>query len=139
MRTIADRLQLIADETGMNDGAIAKATKRAISQQGVSKIRLGTTRQPSGETLAAIAKATGYRVEWLVSGRGAKRDADAQASAPISNSGLTDQQKRILLAGVREGLLQKGVDPATPEFVRLAATAYDKAESALLAEAEDAG
>lgn len=135
MKTVADRLQIILDETGLKDGSLAAKTNGVITQQGVNKIRRGITKSPSGDVLAALAKAAGYRVEWLVSGKGAKTDREAVPSQQT----LDAHQERVLLAGIKEGLRLAGLIPGSAEWHRKVADAYDKARAELLAEGEDVG
>lgn len=139
MTTLAERFKTILSETGLNEAALAKMTRGVVTQQGLNKISNGATLRPSGQTVAAICKATGYRTEWLLSGAGAKKaDADSRNDRD-SRDGLDPRQKRILLAGVKEGLRQRGLDPDSPDGMREALAAYDKAEASVLADLEKAG
>lgn len=73
--TLADRLKMAMDISGMSQGALAKAS--GVAQPTIWRLSSGNAR---GSTkIVEIANALGVRVEWLSTGSGEMHDANTKA------------------------------------------------------------
>ena len=81
--TLADRLNLAMEQSGMSQGALAKAS--GVAQPTIWRLTSGNAR---GSTkIVEIANALGVRTEWLSSGIGPMRNDGQQSGKPaVSHS-----------------------------------------------------
>lgn len=79
--TLADRLNLAMEQSGMSQGALAKAS--GVAQPTIWRLTSGNAR---GSTkIVEIANALGVRTEWLSSGIGPMRNDGQQSGKPAVN------------------------------------------------------
>ena len=79
--TLADRLNLAMEQSGMSQGALAKAS--GVAQPTIWRLTSGNAR---GSTkIVEIANALGVRTEWLSSGIGPMRNDGQQSGKPTVN------------------------------------------------------
>jgi len=79
--TLADRLNLAMEQSGMSQGALAKAS--GVAQPTIWRLTSGNAR---GSTkIVEIANALGVRTEWLSSGIGPMRNDGQQLGKPTAN------------------------------------------------------
>ena len=79
--TLADRLNLAMEQSGMSQGALAKAS--GVAQPTIWRLTSGNAR---GSTkIVEIANALGVRTEWLSSGIGPMRNDGQQSGKPAAN------------------------------------------------------
>lgn len=72
--TMKDRIAEAIDSTGLSDSAFAK--RMGKSKGVVTQWRDGTIKSLKAETAQAMQDITGYRSEWLISGKGQKKVDD---------------------------------------------------------------
>jgi transcriptional regulator with XRE-family HTH domain len=123
-----NRIREIREAKGLSQPQLAE--KVGTSQPQMDRLEKGQ-RRLTQEWMQRIAKALKCEPGDLIA-----VTAGAAPARPLS--GLDPRQKRILLAGVKEGLRQIGVDPDSPEGMRQALAAFDKAEAHVLADLEKA-
>lgn len=81
--TLADRLNMAMEQSGMSQGALAKAS--GVAQPTIWRLTSGNAR---GSTkIVEIANALGVRTEWLSTGDGPMRFDDQQPIIPAKKSG----------------------------------------------------
>lgn len=90
--TLADRIRE-AMGTGMKPADLAR--EAGVTQAAVSQWLDGTTKSLKAEKAARIEAATGYRANWIVTGKGPKKVSEAE-SAPEDQQ-LLDEYRQVLL------------------------------------------
>lgn len=133
MNTIAERILLRCKEMEITPAELARRAK--VPKTTLQSILDTPNRSPRGNTVEKLAQALNVEHSWLAVGAGAAPPTAIKGNG----NGLTERQERILLAGVKEGLRQAGFDPDSPDFLRRATSAFDKAKADLLAKREDVG
>jgi transcriptional regulator with XRE-family HTH domain len=135
MNTIADRILLRCKDMEITPAELARRAK--VPKTTLQSILDTPNRSPRGDTVDKLARALGVDHSWLAVGAGVNPPTTTKAAN--NAAGLTERQERILLAGVKEGLRQAGFDPDSPDFLRRATSAFDKAKADLLSKREDVG
>jgi transcriptional regulator with XRE-family HTH domain len=126
---MTNRIREFREAKGLSQQALAE--RIGTSQPQMDRLEKGQ-RRLTQDWMLRIARELGCRPADILS-------SETSATAALSKEGLDARQKRILMAGVKEGLRQIGVDPDSPEGMRQALTAFDKAETRVLADLDRAG
>lgn len=125
LTTVYGRLKFLTDTTGRTESEIVEKT--GISQSTVNAALTGARKNPSIKTLGPIAEYLGANLVWVAEGRG-------EPFQKAKSYGVSDAaQDRLLLAGIKQGLILAGIDPDSPDFHRKVTTAFDKAKADLAA------
>lgn len=140
MPLLKDRIIEAREAAGLDKAGLVRAVRPfTLTHSALSQLESGKTKSLKASTAVAIARATGFRPEYLVNGTLPKRNEQPArtlldlppraggkiglAVAPASNPIKFD----YLLAIVR-ALLNAGVDLSTPKAAELVAKIYDVIE-----------
>lgn len=111
--TLADRLKLAMDISGMSQGALAKAS--GVAQPTIWRLSSGNAR---GSTkIVQIANALGVRVEWLSSGEGDMYDENATSGKRTLQAKLKTEGNYRL--DVLDIAVSAGPGAVNSEFVQI--------------------
>ena len=83
---LKDRIREAMDGAGLKPLQLARATKK--SSGAVTQWIDGTTKSLKAETASALEKATGYRADWIVTGKGEKKVTTATATITAPSATL---------------------------------------------------
>ncbi len=106
-RTLGDRIRHARTENGLSQAelarAVARITRNKISKSLVSAWETGKIQNPQNATLLAVQAVTGFRLDWLVTGKGAERAAVGELP-PFPASGIDmDKLEKAIAAAVPLG------------------------------------
>lgn len=91
LRSLGDRIRHARTENGLSQAelarAVARITRNKISKSLVSAWETGKIQNPQNATLIAVQAVTGYRVEWMVTGKAPERVAPGEIQ-PVALNGL---------------------------------------------------
>lgn len=135
MRTLVDRLTEAMKAKGLNKADLSRLSK--VPKTTIQSIFDTPARSPRGTTIQKLAAALGVKPGSLIADE-APAAVSPTAAAKASGT-LDDRQERLLLTGVRAGLVAGGIDPDSPEGMRKTLAAFDKAKSDLAAKRDDVG
>jgi transcriptional regulator with XRE-family HTH domain len=76
MKTLAERIQHVLDETGISKAELARAA--GLTDAAVTHWLNGDTRSIKGATAAQLETKVGFRAAWLASGKGPKLVAPSE-------------------------------------------------------------
>lgn len=80
--TLADRIIEARESTGLDKAGLVRAVRpHKMTHAALSQLESGKSRSLKAETAIALARATGYRIEYLVLGELPKRAGDKSVSA----------------------------------------------------------
>jgi|GEM_PF-593863 len=96
--TVGERIRRAREAAGLKQSELAK--KAGVTPSAISQIESGLSKQPSADNLLKIAKALNANPQWIISGRGDKRQ-------------LSVIQQRISDAMARLGLYPADIDMLT--------------------------
>lgn len=100
--SLAERISEAIQHSGKSNAEIARKTGKSAAA--VTQWLSGETKSIKGDTAAALESVTGYRAQWLVSGKGPKRvDSNVVAGPDIRGS-------VPLLSGVQAGAFKEILD-----------------------------
>lgn len=114
------RIAQLINECG---GVVALARRAGLSPSTVAQYtteRPGRASEPGALAVLKLARAANVRVEWLVSGEGAKRAGEPQRPRAVDSSLL-----RLVVEGIEEGLSSAGRTMPSVKKAELVARFYD--------------
>ena len=132
MSSLADRIEQKLRALKWSKAELAR--RASMNKTTLQSILDTPNRSPRSDTISKLADALGVSFTWLATGDDQKK---SPAPAVTNGSGLGAREKRILMAGIKEGLRQIGTDPDSPEGMRRALAAFDKAEADVLAQLDN--
>lgn len=102
-RTLGDRIRHARIENGLSQAelarAVARITRNKISKSLVSAWETGKIQNPQNATLLAVQAVTGFRLDWLITGKGAERAAPGDLPPfPASGIDVAKLEKAIAAA-----------------------------------------
>jgi transcriptional regulator with XRE-family HTH domain len=135
MRTLVDRLTEAMKAKGLNKADLSRLSK--VPKTTIQSIFDTPARSPRGTTIQKLAAALGVQAGDLIAEPVASTARPGAAVKPPGS--LDERQERLLLTGVRAGLVAGGIDPDSPEGMRKTLSAFDKAKADLAAKRDDPG
>lgn len=120
---------------GLNKADLSRVSR--VPKTTIQSIFDTPARSPRGTTIQKLAAALGVTPGSLIADEAATTARPAPATKQAGS--LDERQERLLLTGVRAGLIAGGIDPDSPEGMRKTLAAFDKAKSDLAAKRDDPG
>lgn len=108
-----DRIARAIAASGKKKGEIAAAC--GVANSAVTQWISGESKSLRPENLYALAKATGFRAEWLAIGEGPEREADISSNvAPIAQPDMSFRYP--VISWVAAGAWAEAIEPFPPGF-----------------------
>ena len=100
MKTLAERIQLIKDETGLSLERLGEIS--GVSAQAVQQWINGHTKNIRFDPLFRLSRGTGYSAEWIATGEGqVKSQEKLDPSLIIDMKNFSEKRRDFLLQAVK--------------------------------------